>query len=135
MRDIRSYIVAAAALVTLASHLVHAQSPIDPSTTLVGRWEGQIEYRGTGRGRGGVTLVIDSVQASQAEGRYGEQGSVQSVNIIIEQTDAQIVLKFSTAPGREANLTLQGGKRLVGQYRSSGLAGGGEVPMWFEKVR
>lgn len=103
----------------------------DAAKTLVGKWEGEIQWAGSAGGATGDanrTLIIQSVEQKDgkvvATGRYGITGKgLGKVEIEVDDSGSRPFIRFATATST-TRLTLTGAKDLTGTTTISGLSSG-----------
>lgn len=85
----------------------------DLAKILVGKWEGQ--FSGATGGNMDRVLTITSVQEARATGRLAIPGGASTpVNIAIERSGSDTILRFSGFNNAPTQLTLRRGKTLDG---------------------
>ena len=132
--------VARASLVAVAITASAAGAQMDLATSLVGKWEGNVQVEGT-RGDAERTLVIESVSQQDgkwvARGRYGITGkALPKVSVGIDVSGSTPTLKFTTGAHAAVRLNLVDQRSLIGTFTwlAASTRGRGARPMKLEKV-
>ena len=133
---------ALATLAVLALAVAPSWAQTDLSRVLVGRWEGQVELQGGTLPR--VLIIISAREQGgqwSVEAKYGPKGRLAPVEVTVEQSGGNVVLKLPAAEGREGGsrnleLTLQkDGKHLLGTVQvHAGARGGSYRSAKFERA-
>lgn len=128
------------ALVTLAVvalAVAPSGAQTDLSRVLIGKWEGQLELQGGTLPR---ILIITAAREQggqwSVEAVFGPGGKVAPVEVAVDQSGGNVVLKFRTTEGRNLELTLhKDGKHLLGTIQMpAGARGGSYRAAKFEKA-
>ena len=106
----------------------------DLATILVGKWEGQLSSRDPGNKD--RVLTITSVQEGRATGRFGiPAGASKAVDIAIERSGSDTILRFTGFNNAPAQLTLKGSKTLDGTYTLPTTSGLRDVRLQLDKTQ
>jgi hypothetical protein len=111
----------------------------DLSKALVGKWEGDLQFRGS-RAETGRTLVIKSVTERDgkwvADGLYGVTGKgMDKVAIDVDASGKRPAIQFTTDANSVVRLELLEAKSLVGTLTLAGSRkGGADRGLKLEKV-
>jgi hypothetical protein len=106
----------------------------DLAKTLIGKWEGQVTWRAPGNKD--RVLTITSVKDGQATGRFGIPGGAsKAVDIAIERSGGDTILRFSSFNNAPTQLTLRGGKTLDGTVTVPSAVGMVDGRLQLDKAR
>lgn len=106
----------------------------DLAKILVGKWEGQLSARTPGnRDR---VLTITSVEEARATGRFGiPAGATKPVDIAIERSGSDTILRFTGFNNAPIQLTLTRGKTLDGTVTLPTTSGLVDVRLQLDKAQ
>jgi len=106
----------------------------DLAKILVGKWEGQVAWRVPGNKD--RVLTITSVKEARATGRFGIPGGASKpVDIAIERSGSDTILRFSGFNNTPVQLTLKGGKTLDGTVSAQTSGGMMDGRLQLDKVQ
>ncbi len=119
---------------TLALGFAVSDGQDDLAKILVGKWEGQLSSREPGNKE--RVLTINSVEEARAKGRFGIPGGAsKAVDIAIERSGSDTILRFTGFNNAPAQLTLKGGKTLDGTYTLPTTSGLRDVRLQLDKAQ
>ena len=106
----------------------------DLAKILVGKWEGQISW--TIPGNKDRVLTINSVEEARATGRWSiPGGATKPVDIAIERSGGDPILRFAGFNNVPTQLTLKGGKTLDGTTTFQTTSGMRDFRLQLEKTQ
>lgn len=140
--DRSSLTTLAAAVMGVLLGISSGSAQVDLAKSLVGKWEGDVQWRGSAGSATGDpnrTLIIQSVEQKDgkwvATGRYGVTGKgLGKVEIEVDEGGARPFIRFVTGGNSTVRLSLVGAKELTGTLTLTGASQrGSDRPMRLEK--